>query len=441
MATYSITEDTKSKWVKVITIHSDDPINIDSDSFNITVKEQFEYFINDYLVAGDTFELEELYKKDTEPTIEICKNAREYTIKKCLNCGGTGKITCPNCGGTGILYPPRHPAVGCYKCSGHGSSDVPSDFVPGEGIIECPTCKGTGKAHTICGDEPMYEQVFTNSIPTYYNSNDYSLIQNGIQFWLDDDKTLIIRVVTKGKSSISNAGYKIYNPITHHLDKTGFVGFCIANFNITLNDSENLLFDCALMPRVDTDDPVTENTYFKPHIVPDGYDRVDFDWNGDGNGLNNLYVNNTSAFDSSAYGYEQAYNNTTHKWYTEGPEQLGNTPTPEYIVKSSAFTNDYLLTDETYDLLNGGQSARGFDFVKENIKSTLYDEYTDKYIELPFKFDEDIDIQSKEINYFSAGNAFVSGTIYWHEITQTITNSADHPGKIRKNQVKLELEI
>ena len=382
MATYSITEDTKSKWVKVITIHSDDPINIDSDSFNITVKEQFEYFINDYLADGDTFELEELYKKDTEPTIEICKNAREYTIKKCLICGGASKITCPD-------------------------------------------CKGTGKAHTICGDEPMYEQVFTNSIPTYYNSNDYSLIQNGIQFWLDDDKTLIIRVVTKGKSSISNAGYKIYNPITHDLYNTRFVGFCIANFNITLNDSENLLFDCALMPRVDTDDPVTENTYFKPHIVPDGYDRVDFDWNGDGNGLNNLYVNNT----------------TTHKWYTEGPEQLKSSATPEYIVKSSAFTNDYLLTGKAYDLLNGGMSARGFDFVKDNVKSTLYDEYTDKYIELPFKFDEDIGIQSKELNYFSAGNAFVSGTIYWHEIKQTITNSADHPGKIRKNQVKLELEI
>ena len=119
MATYSITEDPKSKWVKVITIHSDDTINIDSEFFNITVKEQFEYFINDYLADGDTFELEELYKKDTEPTIEICKNAREYTIKKCLICGGASKITCPD-------------------------------------------CKGAGKAHTICGDEPMYEQVFTN---------------------------------------------------------------------------------------------------------------------------------------------------------------------------------------------------------------------------------------------------------------------------------------
>lgn len=439
MATYSITEDPKSKWVKVITIHSDDTINIDSEFFNITVKEQFEYFINDYLVAGDTFELEELYKKDTEPTIEICKNAREYTIKKCLNCGGTGKITCPNCGGTGILYPPRHPSIGCERCGGQGSSDDPSTFVPGDGEIECPTCEGTGKAHTICGDEPMYDQIFTNSIPTYYNSNDYSLIKNGIQFWLDDNKTLIIRVATKGKSSIPDAGYNIYNPITHDLDHTGFVGFCIANFNITLNDSENLLFDCALMPRVDTDDPVTEDPDFKPHVVPDGYDRVDFDWNGDGNGLNNLYVNNTSAFDSSAYGYEQAYNNTTHKWYTKGPEQLGNTPTPEYIVKSSAFTNDYLLTDETYDLLNGGQSARGFDFVKDNVKSTLYDEYTDKYIELPFEFYPEQ--KSEEVIYYGNNTDYIKGRVYWHEIKQTITNSADHPGKIRKNQVKLELEI
>lgn len=439
MATYSITEDPKSKWVKVITIHSDDPINIDSESFNITVKEQFEYFINDYLAAGDTFAIEELYKKDTEPTIEICKNAREYRIKKCLSCGGAGEITCPDCGGTGILYPPRHPAVGCGRCGGHGSSQVPGTFVPGAGIIECPTCEGTGDAHTICGDEPMYDQVFTNSIPTYYNSNDYSLIKNGIQFWLDDNKTLIIRVATKGYSNANVEGYKIYNPITHDLDPTGFVGFCIANFNITLNDSENLLFDCALMPRVDTDDPVTEDPDFKPHVVPDGYDRVDFDWNGDGNGLNNLYVNNTSAFDSSAYEYVQAYNNTTHKWYTEGPEELDNTETPEYIVKSSAFTNDYLLSGKTYDLINGGMSARGFDFVEDNVKSTLYDEYTDTYIELPYKFDPEQ--KDEEVIYYGNNSDYIKGRVYWHEITQTITNSADHPGKIRKNQVKLELEI
>lgn len=439
MATYSITEDPKSKWVKVITIHSDDPINIESASFNITVKEQFEYFINDYLAAGDTFAIEELYKKDTEPTIEICKNAREYKIKECLSCGGDGEITCPDCGGTGILYPPRHPAVGCGRCGGDGSTEDPRTFVPGTGKIECPTCEGTGNAHTICGNEPMYDQVFTNSIPTYYNSNDYSLIRNGIQFWLDDNKTLIIRVATKGKSNANVEGYKIYNPITHDLDKTGFVGFCIANFNITLNDSENLLFDCALMPRVDTDDPVTDDPDFKPHVVPDGYDRVDFDWNGDGNGLNNLYVNNTSAFDSSAYGYVQAYNSTTHKWYTKGPDQLDNTPTPLYTVKSSAFTNDYLLTGETYDLINGGQSARGFDFVKDNVKSILYDEYTDKYIELPFEFNEEQN--DEEVIYYGNNSDYIKGRVYWHEITQTITNSADHPGKIRKNQVKLELEI
>ena len=193
------------------------------------------------------------------------------------------------------------------------------------------------------------------------------------------------------------------------------------------------------MPRVDTDDPVTENPVFKPHVVPDGYDRVDFDWNCDGNGLNNLYVNNTSSFDSSAYEYKQAYNNTTHKWFTEGPKQLDNSATPLYIVKSSAFTNDYLLFGETYDLINGGMSARGFDFVKDNVKSTLYDEYTDKYIKLPFEFEDEQ--KAKDIIYYGNNSDYISGTVYWHEITQTITNTADHPGKIRKNQVKLELEI
>ena len=97
------------------------------------------------------------------------------------------------------------------------------------------------------------------------------------------------------------------------------------------------------------------------------------------------------------------------------------------------------MTGKTVDLINGGTSARGFDFVKDNVKSTLYDEYTMKHINLPFEFDDDV--HEEEIIYFGNMSENIKGRVYWHDITQTITNSADHPGKIRKNQVKLELEI
>lgn len=55
MATYSITEDTQFPWVSLITINTENEIDISNDVFNITVKDQLEYFINDYIKEGSTF--------------------------------------------------------------------------------------------------------------------------------------------------------------------------------------------------------------------------------------------------------------------------------------------------------------------------------------------------------------------------------------------------
>lgn len=434
MASYIIEDAKDNKWVKIITIHSNNDIDLNSDAFNITVKDQFEYFINDFLSTGDTFELEELFKKDTEPTIEICKNAKSYVLQNCFTCNGIGTITCTACNGFGMIYPPRHPAHPCAECGGH-------DLTPGRGYITCPTCNGDRYARTICDNEPMYTENYENTIYKYNNSDDLSLIKNGIQFWLEDSKTLKIRVVTKGKSTLNEEGYTIYNPITHDRKDTGYVGFSVAHFIISLNDSENLVFYCFLIPKVETDDPVPEDDDpdYKPHYPEPGFDRVDYDWNQDGKGINNLYVNTTSSFEyTSAYEYKQYQDPSTHKWKTEGPDGLTAYPTPKYIVKSSAFTNDYLFDDYTDDLLNGGESARGFDFVSANVNSYLYNEYTQKKIRLPFDFDEDK--QSEEIVYFKSGNEQVFGTVYWHEIIQEIVDTTCS-GIVRKNQVKLELEI
>lgn len=404
MATYSIIEN--PKWVKVITVHSNNPININSDSFSIKIKEAFEYFIYDYLSTGDTFELEERLKFDTEPTVEISINAKDYDN------------VCPSCSGIGIKYS-HHPTEGCTECGGSGRADT-RDLVPGDGMARW------------------------DSVPKYNNADDLSLIENGVQFWLNDNKTLVIRVITKGKNK-SGKGYRLYNPVTETSYDTEYVGFCVAHFNIKLNDKETIKFDCTLMPKIDMNDPIpsAENPDYFPHFPASGYDRVDYDWNEDGYGINNLYVNNTSSFDSSAYKYEQDYNSATNKWFTKGPLSSENYATPLYIVESSAYTNDYLLTDKTVDLLDSGYSAaRGFKFKNENVKSTLYDEYTQTFIDLPYEpYDFSATQKSKNVTYFSASDDFVSGTIYWNEITQQIINSADHPGKIRKNQVKLDIEI
>ena len=89
MATYSITEDKNYPWVKLITINSNADIDISNDIFNITVKDQLEYFVAKHINEGSLYELEELYKKDTYPTIEISNNAIYYEKMKCLSCNGT----------------------------------------------------------------------------------------------------------------------------------------------------------------------------------------------------------------------------------------------------------------------------------------------------------------------------------------------------------------
>ena len=86
MATYSITEDPKWEWVKLITINTNRDIDISSEFFNITVKDQLEYFVADHIKNGSTFELEELFKKDTFPTLEISNNAVQYARQRCFTC-------------------------------------------------------------------------------------------------------------------------------------------------------------------------------------------------------------------------------------------------------------------------------------------------------------------------------------------------------------------
>ena len=137
MATYNITEDPNNKWVKLITINTNYDIDISNDVFNITVKDQLEYFIGSHIKDGSTFELEELFQKDTFPTLVLSN--------KPVNTNG----------------------------------------------------------------------VIISNVLDYCNSDYDSLVKNGIQFWVDgvNKRTLTIRVVTKGKSTINEKGYEIWDPI------------------------------------------------------------------------------------------------------------------------------------------------------------------------------------------------------------------------------------
>lgn len=374
MATYSITEDPNNKWVKLITINTKYDIDISNDVFNITVKDQLEYFIGSHIKDGSTFELEELFQKDTFPTLVLSN--------KPVNTNG----------------------------------------------------------------------IIISNVLDYCNSDYDSLVKNGIQFWVDgvNKRTLTIRVVTKGKSTINEKGYEIWDPIQNKYVNTGYVGFTIAHFNITLNKNEQLVFNCFLMPIVNMGDPIP---YDKNYTVPSAWEesphilsaniRTDYDWNDDSKGMDNLYVNNTIPNKSSAYYYEQ-YSDDEYGiyWHTSPASGLQSFPTPIYCVKSSAYVTDYLKTGSATDLYLSTEddivsACRDFDFTSASVNSYLINEFSKKKINLSADFSA---MPSADQIFIESNGECIHDGIYCYEITQYIYDSSCS-GIIRDNQVKLELEI
>lgn len=535
MATYNITEDPNNKWVKLITINTKYDIDISNDIFNITVKDQLEYFIGSHIKEGSTFELEELFKKDTFPTLEISNNAVKYIKQKCFTCApyntdmdydnrpyvisvkkpiienqqvddntyyiingshyftttdyiGRARlfdpeevnriiiqleyttsyrditkvlsptyIPCPHCNGTGVINGgPRHPSEGCTHCGGSGRSDQRT-MIAGTGKVICTECDGEGHAHTECSHEEMYTEQYVSNVLDYCNSDDDSLIKNGIQFWVDgvNKRTMYIRVVTKGQSTRTPEGYTIWDPAQNKYVDTGYVGFTIANFNITLNKNERLVFNCFLMPTVNMGDPIPYDEEYTvpsawkeiqplyPHVLSANI-RTDYDWNDDYKGIDNLYVNNTIPKKSSAYYYEQESDDEYGiYWSTNPPSGMESYTTPMYCVKSSAYVTDYLKTGSATDLyLSSGDdivsACRDFDFNSSSVNSYLINEYSKKRINLSSDFDTIIDGEDQV--FLSANGYNIHDGIYCYEITQYIYDSSCS-GIIRDNQVKLELEI
>lgn len=453
MATYSITEDPKWEWVKLITINTNKDIDISSEFFNITVKDQLEYFVADHIKEGSTFELEELFKKDTFPTLEISNNAVQYARQRCFTCTteenkneppdpeNPTKVKCPDCKGTGYRYLGIRQVITCPRCGGDG------EYI-------CPDCGGTGYAQTICSDEPMITEQYISNVQEYKNADDDTLIKNGIQFWVDgvNKRTMYIRVVTKGQSTSNTSGYIVWNPVSADYVPTKYVGFTIANFNITLNESERLVFNCFNIPKVVMGDPIPFDEYTEssswseePHVLS-GNIRTDYMWNYDYNkseyGYDALFVNNTSG--TSAYYYEQTSADDGIHWNTKSPDYKEPYITPVYCVKSSAYLNDYLVSGMTTDLyLSTTDSAvtavRGFEFTESSVNSYLINEYSKKKIRLPYDFPSE-PILMDEYKFIEANGNCVSSDVYCYEIIQKIEDSSCS-GLMRDNQVKLDLEI
>ena len=132
-------------------------------------------------------------------------------------------------------------------------------------------------AHTICDgvQNKILTEEFYSNVSTYNNSDMKSLIENGFQFWVSEDKTtLYFRLTIRGKSSINKFGYvdKLktelfkqgkYKPSEDEINLTAIndknvyssrVGFTLAICTISLDSTHRICFNISIAPTFKSSD-------------------------------------------------------------------------------------------------------------------------------------------------------------------------------------------
>lgn len=307
---------------------------------------------------------------------------------------------------------------------------------------------------SISNNEPNVddETKSESNISTYNNSDDYSLIRNGFQFWISGN-TLEFRMCARGQSTLNPSGY--YDFQGHY--PTYRVGFSIARCSISLNKDYTIAFDVNIIPtlktsniyrlqnKVDQQVPTAINGNYPvcPVCNGNGYivetahncpacqgnhyfqDRYNFSYDNSNKADDMIYLNNNP----NTYSAEQTISGSI----TGSP-----TYTPLYGVITSAYMPDYLTTGETIDVLNPGASAiRNIHFDFDNASSVLIENDKSVYSELSYS-SENFTLENYQ--YFSYNNESISGDINLTLIYQTISASAND-NKIRGSKVQYKVNI
>lgn len=314
---------------------------------------------------------------------------------------------------------------------------------------------------SISNNEPIVddETKSESNISTYNNSDDYSLIKNGFQFWISGN-TLEFRMCARGQSTLNTSGY--YDFQGHY--PTYRVGFSIARCSISLNKDYTIAFDVNIIPTLKTSNiyrlqnendqqvpsaingtyPVGSGTYpVCPVCNGDGYivetahncpacqgsdyfqDRYNFSYDNSNKADDMIYLNNNS----NTYSAEQTTNNNKTTTVTGSA-----TYTPLYGVITSAYMPEYLTTGETIDVLNPSASAtRNIHF--DNASSVLIENDKSVYSELPYSSEN---FTLEDYQYFSYNGASIYDNINLTLIYQTISANDN---KIRGSKVQYKVNI
>ena len=315
-------------------------------------------------------------------------------------------------------------------------------------------------ATTVCGDSKQILQTeeFYSNVNLFNNSDMKSLIENGFQFWIrDDKKTLEFRVTARGQSTLNPDGY--FDEVTQ--EYSGRVGISMGHCVISLDKDHLIKFDISLLPKLKSSDIFRMDVNKADHQVPlkpykkcpicggigtivlnttcpacggsneenaYGQDRYGFPYYNSEKTKDMLYVNNNSSSYSAMY-----YTEWDKDHYVTPPPVTGEAIiTPEYAALTSAYIPQYLVTGETIDLLDEEHTpkARGFEFCFDEgvVSSYLLSDDRKRKCELDWYW-EDYTIEN--FKYVEANGECISGDMQLQLITQEIyvKDSKDIEGK------------
>lgn len=331
---------------------------------------------------------------------------------------------------------------------------------------QCSYCGGTGEdpeAFTICDGEPhpiLTERYYSN-IADYNNSDDYSLIQNGFQFWLEDNK-LIFRMTARGQSSINPSGY--YDELSQSY--TERVGFSMAMVALSLDSTHNISFNAYITPKFKISDffrfgnkedlqiPSAINDKFKtcplcsgvgtlvdglvncPACNADNYwlDRYGYPYY-EGYKQDMLYVNNHNCEYSASYSsYYNGEKNVVSSVTASG------THTPLYGVIASAFIPSYLVTGTTIDVLNPSEPERERNFTLDYDKVKLVNDDDSDYVIFTSGLSSET-FSAVPITYFEYRGESISDDVDVTLMQQEIEITDDTKPIIRKKRVAFGASI
>lgn len=269
-------------------------------------------------------------------------------------------------------------------------------------------------AHTICDGVPkqILTEEFYSNVSTYNNSDMKSLIENGFQFWVSEDKKeLNFRLTMRGQSSINKFGYvdKLktelykngrYTPSEDELNHedgnvySNRVGFTLAICTISLDSTHRICFNITIAPTFKSSDifrvkneadyisqiptlptkvcPICGDTHYQINYsayennniilkhevectscdVTNGYnmDRYAYPYYNAKKFDDMIYLNNHSATYSSTF--DTYWDEQKYKYVTSSTKDYDATRTNLYAAYTSAIIPTYLVSGSTIDVLS-----------------------------------------------------------------------------------------